>query len=108
MISDSLQPGTTGPKEHWEPALTAREAAKLGITKIRGQWKLYRGTTLVMPTYHPSYLLRPVVEKADLKLILRPELAGIVFVGTILLCLASSMISFRKVASIDPGLVFRG
>jgi len=32
---------------------------KLGITKLRGQWKLYRGRTLVMPTYHPSYLLRP-------------------------------------------------
>jgi len=31
---------------------------KLGITKLRGQWKLYRGKTLVMPTYHPSYLLR--------------------------------------------------
>ncbi|HEY1955042.1 MAG TPA: uracil-DNA glycosylase [Polyangiaceae bacterium] len=30
---------------------------KLGITRMRGQWKLYRGT-LVMPTYHPSYLLR--------------------------------------------------
>lgn len=30
----------------------------LGITKLRGQWKLYRGTTLLMPTYHPSYLLR--------------------------------------------------
>lgn len=30
----------------------------LGITKLRGQWKLYRGRVLVMPTYHPSYLLR--------------------------------------------------
>ena len=30
----------------------------LGITKLRGQWKLYRGSTLVMPTYHPSFLLR--------------------------------------------------
>lgn len=31
---------------------------KLGITRLRGQWKLYRGKTLLMPTYHPSYLLR--------------------------------------------------
>ena len=30
----------------------------LGITKLRGSWKLYRGRVLVMPTYHPSYLLR--------------------------------------------------
>ncbi len=29
----------------------------IGITKLRGQWKAYRGTPL-MPTYHPAYLLR--------------------------------------------------
>ena len=40
---------------------------KLGITKLRGQWKLYRGQTLVMPTYHPSYLLRPSPQQADAK-----------------------------------------
>lgn len=28
-----------------------------GITKVRGQWKLY-GETPVMPTFHPAYLLR--------------------------------------------------
>ncbi|HEV3191340.1 MAG TPA: uracil-DNA glycosylase, partial [Polyangiaceae bacterium] len=40
-------------------AVLALLDTKLGITKLRGQWKLYRGQTLVMPTYHPSYLLRP-------------------------------------------------
>jgi len=40
---------------------------KLGISKLRGQWKLYRGTTLVMPTYHPSYLLRPSAQQAEAK-----------------------------------------
>ncbi|MBL8606657.1 MAG: uracil-DNA glycosylase, partial [Myxococcales bacterium] len=34
-------------------------ATSVGITKLRGQWKLYKGTTPVMPTSHPSYLLRP-------------------------------------------------
>jgi DNA polymerase len=29
----------------------------LGITKLRGTWKTYRGIPL-MPTYHPAYLLR--------------------------------------------------
>jgi DNA polymerase len=29
----------------------------LGITKLRGNWKTYRGIPL-MPTYHPAYLLR--------------------------------------------------
>ena len=30
---------------------------KSGISKLRGQWQTYRGLPL-MPTYHPSYLLR--------------------------------------------------
>ena len=40
---------------------------KVGITKLRGQWKLYKGTTLLMPTYHPSYLLRPSEQQAEAK-----------------------------------------
>ena len=55
----------------------------------------------------PSFALRPLVEKGDLKLIIPLEFTGIVFVGTVVLCMAAAMISFRKVASIDPGLVFR-
>jgi len=30
----------------------------ISITKLRGQWQTYRGTPF-MPTFHPSYLLRP-------------------------------------------------
>jgi uracil-DNA glycosylase len=29
----------------------------VGITKLRGQWQVFRGTPF-MPTYHPAYLLR--------------------------------------------------
>ena len=29
-----------------------------GITRLRGQWRLYRGEIPVMPTFHPAYLLR--------------------------------------------------
>lgn len=29
-----------------------------GITRLRGKWKLYRGSVPVMPTFHPAYLLR--------------------------------------------------
>lgn len=41
--------------------------SKLGITKVRGQWKLYRGKIPVMPTYHPSYLLRPSPQQTEAK-----------------------------------------
>jgi DNA polymerase len=33
------------------------------ITKLRGTWQSYEGVDL-MPTYHPSYLLRTQADKA--------------------------------------------
>jgi uracil-DNA glycosylase len=48
-------------------AVAALLETKLGITKLRGQWKLYQGHTLVMPTYHPSYLLRPSPQQTEAK-----------------------------------------
>jgi len=48
-------------------AVAALLGTKMGITKIRGEWKLYRGSTLVMPTYHPSYLLRPSANQTQAK-----------------------------------------
>jgi putative ABC transport system permease protein len=51
--------------------------------------------------------LRPLLAAVDLALILEPRFFGVVFVGTLGLCLAASAISFRKIASMDPALVFR-
>jgi uracil-DNA glycosylase family 4 len=48
-------------------AVAALLGAKAGITKVRGSWKLYKGATLVMPTYHPSYLLRPSPQQVEAK-----------------------------------------
>ncbi len=36
-----------------------------GITRMRGTWKIYRGSIPVMPTFHPAYLLRDPTKKAD-------------------------------------------
>ncbi len=52
--------------------------------------------------------LRPIMAGIDLKLSLTPSFAFVVFAGTLGLCLAASAISFRRVASLDPALVFRG
>ncbi|MGZ8852671.1 MAG: ABC transporter permease [Thermoanaerobaculia bacterium] len=51
--------------------------------------------------------IAPLMAKADLKLIIPNSLFVIVFAGSFLLCLAAAMVSFRKVAKIDPALVFR-
>lgn len=40
---------------------------KLGITRLRGEWKLYKGRVPTMPTYHPSYLLRASPQQAEAK-----------------------------------------
>ncbi len=48
-------------------AVASLLGTKLGITKVRGSWKLYAGKIPVMPTYHPSYLLRPSPTQAEAK-----------------------------------------
>jgi uracil-DNA glycosylase len=47
----------------------------VGITRLRGRFKLYRGRIAVMPTFHPAYLLRTPKAKRevwkDLQAVLR-------------------------------------
>lgn len=50
----------------------------------------------------------PFMAKVDLSLVVPPELSAVVLAGTVAMCLLASMVSFRKVAAIDPALVFRG
>ncbi len=38
---------------------------KLGITRLRGTWRLYEGRIPVMPTFHPAYLLRKPEAKRE-------------------------------------------
>lgn len=54
-----------------------------------------------------SFAMRPVIDAINLKLIIDPKLTVAVFVGTVFLCLGAALLSFRKVASIDPAMVFR-
>jgi putative ABC transport system permease protein len=54
-----------------------------------------------------AYAARPVMAEVDLKLIIPTEMIGYVFVGAVALCLGASLISFRKIARLDPAVVFR-
>ncbi len=36
-----------------------------GITRLRGKWKLYKGSIPIMPTFHPAYLLRNPAAKRE-------------------------------------------
>jgi putative ABC transport system permease protein len=55
----------------------------------------------------PALALRPLVASMGLELVITPQIILITFVGTLVLCLSSAMLSFHKVARIDPALVFR-
>jgi len=54
-----------------------------------------------------SLAMRPLMAKLYLSVLVSPRFAFAVFVGTVLMCLGAAMLSFRRVASIDPALVFR-
>ncbi|HET7746895.1 MAG TPA: ABC transporter permease [Vicinamibacteria bacterium] len=54
-----------------------------------------------------SWAMRPAMAKLHLNVLVSPEFAAMVFVGTVLMCLGAALFSFRRVAGIDPALVFR-
>ena len=54
-----------------------------------------------------SFAVRPAMEQLGLKVALDPRFFGLVFAGTLILCLGAALISFRKVAGLDPVMVFR-
>ncbi len=55
-----------------------------------------------------AFGLAPVLRQFDMKMIISPTLAAMVFVGTQALCVGAASLSFHKVASLDPAMVFRG
>ena len=58
----------------------------------------------------PPYAVQAVLEAtaSTLKVLIPGTFLVAVFFGTVAMCLLAAMLSFRKVASIDPALVFRG
>jgi putative ABC transport system permease protein len=55
-----------------------------------------------------AFGLQPVLARLDMKMIVSPTLTALVYAGTQALCLGAASLSFRKVASVDPAMVFRG
>jgi len=51
--------------------------------------------------------VRPAMAEIHLNVLLLPGFTSTVFVGTVVMCLGAAMLSFRRVATIDPALVFR-
>ncbi len=81
--------------------------SNLDIYRMLGKQATVAAVLGFVVGYLPAQLLKPVIASAGLKLIIVPEVTGVVLLGTVVLCLVSALVSFRKVASIDPALVFR-
>lgn len=82
--------------------------SNLDIYKILGEQATIAAVLGFLTGGLMSWALAPAMAQISLKLIVPPPLAAVVFVGTLLLCLVAALVSFRKVAAIDPALVFRG
>jgi putative ABC transport system permease protein len=54
-----------------------------------------------------SLTVRPLLGRLYLNVMVSPGFALAVFAGTVVMCLGAAMLSFRRVATIDPALVFR-
>lgn len=54
-----------------------------------------------------AFIVQPLIAKIDLKLMIPNSFLVAVFFGSLVMCLGAAMISFRKVAGIDPALMFR-
>ena len=50
----------------------------------------------------------PLLARIDMPLVVLPDLAAFLFLGTLGFCLIASAWSFRRIAALDPAIVFRG
>lgn len=86
-------------------ALGGSDATVYGIVAEQASYAAALGYGLGLAL---ALALGPVMARLDMKIIISPSLAALVFVGTQVLCLGAAVLSFRKVAALDPALVFRG
>ncbi len=77
------------------------------IYRILGEQALIAATVGFAVGGAISYALRPAMAALHLNVLVSPSFAAAVFVGTLLMCLGAALFSFRRVAGIDPALVFR-
>jgi putative ABC transport system permease protein len=81
--------------------------SNLAIYRILGEQALIAAVIGFALGASMSYLVRPLMAAIHLNVLLSPEFSAVVFAGTVVMCLGAALFSFRRVAGIDPALVFR-
>lgn len=85
-------------------AMGATSAHICGLVATQAGVSAIFGYVLALPVV---FALRLGARQAGLEIIVSPEFGALMFVGTLALCLGASLLTFRRIASIDPALVFR-
>ncbi len=81
--------------------------SNLAIYRILGEQALIAAVIGFALGAFFSYLARPLMATLHLNVLLSPGFSAVVFAGTVVMCLGAALFSFRRVAGIDPALVFR-
>ena len=81
--------------------------SNLAIYRILGEQALIAAVIGFALGAFFSYLARPLMAAIHLNVLLSPGFSAVVFAGTVVMCLGAALFSFRRVAGIDPALVFR-
>src|SRR4029079_13140619 len=68
------------------------------IYKILGEQALIAAVIGFLLGAGASYAVRPAMANLHLTVLLTPQFSAIVFVGTVAMCLAAALFSFRRVA----------
>jgi putative ABC transport system permease protein len=107
IVAQTLYASTTEhlPEYGVVKALGGRNGDICGIIAEQASFAAVLGFALGVALTHA---LGPTLAWLDMKLMLTPMLYATVFLGTQALCLGASTLSFRKIASLDPAIVFRG
>jgi putative ABC transport system permease protein len=106
IVAQTLYAATT---EHLTEygTVKAMGGGNLTVYGIIGEQASYAAVLGYLVAVGLAYGLVPVLARLDMKMIVPPTLTALVLVGTEALCLGAAVLSFRKVASLDPAMVFR-
>jgi putative ABC transport system permease protein len=85
-------------------AIGATSGHVCGLVAIQAALAGVAGYLLALPVV---WALRIGARRVGLEVVISPSLAAMVFVGSLALCLGASLLTFRRIVSIDPALVFR-
>ncbi len=86
-------------------AIGATSGHVCGLVAVQATAAALLGYVLAIPVVA---LLRQAARSLGLEIVLTPALAVQTLAGCLLLCLVASLLTFRRIATIDPAMVFRG